>query len=384
MVDFLLFLKRRTGPPLDLPSHYSASKLASEQNFRAAAAATSLAAASVTNLAAVSSSGSPFAGMSSTSPYAASVESRSGEFTWDPRRSTLQKLRDPVLMANFTCNEAVMIQLLDERYFEYLENMALNTSEQSDNTTNTERRGRSVSRVAAHSSLFYWLCLCSAETSMLPPLLMSLLRMDYNSGLVRAVVDKILTNQVQFDGFIPPLMALARDGTSHNTISCLRCLTMLAREFPEVIFDYGGVTLAMWHICTAKHEDLLESALGQTQNTHRQRRAKEAQNDHSTAYLTVLFRSDRGACHWQHTACIRSTRSVQREPRLGSKLVRLSARRFMLRFSSCLLCLCVVVFIRKLVDLLRLRVGQQLRYRPAVLQKTCELMLSDITQRGNG
>lgn len=142
VVDFLLFLKRRTGPPLDLPSHYSPSKLASEQNFRIAAAATSLAAASVTNLAAVSSSGSPFAGMSSTSPYAASVDLRSGDFVWEPRRSTLQKLRDPVLMANFTCNEAVMIQLLDERYFEYLENMALNTSEQSEqhNAANTSPR----------------------------------------------------------------------------------------------------------------------------------------------------------------------------------------------------------------------------------------------------
>lgn len=124
---------------------------------------------------------------------------------------------------------------------------------------------------------------------MLPPLLMSLLRMDYNSGLVRAVVDKILTNQVQFDGFIPPLMALARDGTSHNTISCLRCLTMLAREFPEVIFDYGGVTLAMWHICTAKHEDLLESALGQTHERNGKVERSEGQRATLTRLLVLLL-----------------------------------------------------------------------------------------------
>lgn len=43
---------------------------------------------------------------------------------------------------------------------------------------------------------------------------------------------------------------------------CLRALSLLARFFPHVIFDYGGVALGMWHICKSKSEDLLEAAIG--------------------------------------------------------------------------------------------------------------------------
>ena len=54
----------------------------------------------------------------------------------------------------------------------------------------------------------------------------------------------------------------SQDGSFHSAVYCLRALSLLARFFPHVIFDYGGVALGMWHICKSKSEDLLEAAIG--------------------------------------------------------------------------------------------------------------------------
>ena len=143
MVDFLLYIKRRPGPALDLPSLYSPEKLQVQEREKAEAAALSSAAV-VLSLAAVSASGSPFAALPSPLTAAAAAaaslpksSSSSSElcYAYEPQRSLLQKVRDEALMANFTCNESMMVQLLDANYFEYLENAALGGPEQSVHTT---------------------------------------------------------------------------------------------------------------------------------------------------------------------------------------------------------------------------------------------------------
>ena len=144
MVDFLLYIKRRPGPALDLPSLYSPEKLQVQEREKAQAAALSSAAV-VLSLAAVSASGSPFAALPSPLAAAAAAasmphhKSSSGAselcYAYEPQRSLLQKVRDEALMANFTCNESMMVQLLDANYFEYLENAALGGPEQSVHTT---------------------------------------------------------------------------------------------------------------------------------------------------------------------------------------------------------------------------------------------------------
>lgn len=138
VVDFLLYIKRRPGPALDLPSLYSPEKLQAQEREKAEAAALSSAAV-VLSLAAVSASGSPFAALPSPltamAAAAASLPKSSAasdlSYAYEPHRSLLQKVRDEALMANFTCNESMMVQLLDANYFEYLENAALGGPEQS-------------------------------------------------------------------------------------------------------------------------------------------------------------------------------------------------------------------------------------------------------------
>lgn len=81
--------------------------------------------------AAVAAARSPFSYVGPRSPYHTYTEGTPHAYDYDPHTPLLRKLRDPQLMANFTCNEAVMIQLLDNNYIEYLENSALGTAEQS-------------------------------------------------------------------------------------------------------------------------------------------------------------------------------------------------------------------------------------------------------------
>ena len=148
---------------------------------------------------------------------------------------------------------------------------------------------------------------------MLPPLLSSLLLKDYNIHLIRACCDKIINNQLLYEGFIPILIALAKDSTIHCSIYALRALTLLSRHFPIVVYEYGGLSIGMWHICISKNEDLLDAAL-----------------DMVCELVTV-------------------------------QNIHLFGQ---------------AIFISKLIDILRIRVGQyQLRYRSTLLQKTCSLIL---------
>lgn len=168
-------------------------------------------------------------------------------------------------------------------------------------------------------SSFLSVCCCSSSSSshssdlsVLPLLLSSLLLKDYNSSLIRACCDKIIHNQLAFDGFIPLLLAIAKDGTVHTAIYALRALTLLARTFPQVIYDYGGVSIGMWHIHYSYSEDLLEAAIDM-----------------------ILELINNANIHYFAQAS----------------------------------------FIRRLVELLRCRVNMQVRFRPALLQKTCSLIL---------
>ncbi len=155
-------------------------------------------------------------------------------------------------------------------------------------------------------------CVCSSDLSVLPLLISSLLLKDYNSALIRACCDKIIHNQLAFDGFIPILIAISKDGTIHTCIYALRALTLLARTFPQVIYDYGGVAIGMWHIYYSLSEDLLEASID----------------------MLLELISNENIHYFAQSA-----------------------------------------FIRRLVEILRCRVGLQLRFRPAVLQKTCSLIL---------
>lgn len=103
----------------------------------------------------------------------------------------------------------------------------------------------------------------SSDVSVLPQLLTSLLLKDYNVSLVRAVCNKIILNQIQYDGFVPALIAIAKDGSVHAAIYALRALAFLGRTFPLVIYEYGGVAIGMWHICVSKNEDLIDAAIGE-------------------------------------------------------------------------------------------------------------------------
>jgi hypothetical protein len=123
------------------------------------------------------------------------------------------QFRDSTLMANFTCNEHMMVMLLDANYVEYLENSALNTPEQLDAQRNRTRGGTDQQRCAEmrREELTRSVCVCvSSDASVLPQLLTALLMKDYNVALVRAVCNKIIINQIQYDGFIPALIALAK------------------------------------------------------------------------------------------------------------------------------------------------------------------------------
>ena len=275
VVDFLLYLKRRCGRALDLPTYWSPEK--QEEALAANTFAAQLRPGTQKHTDHVSQ----YASLASSAPAARSLEGKTHLYDYDPSLTLLQKFRDPTLMTNFTCNEHLMVLLLDTNYIEYLENSALNTSEHSD-------------------------------ASVLPQVLTALLMKDYNVALVRAVCNKIILNQIQYDGFIPALIALSRDGSVHAAIYSLRALTFLARTFPLVIYEYGGVAIGMWHIYMSRNEDLLDAALD----------------------MTLELVTNQTIHLFGQTA-----------------------------------------FIRKLVDLLKPRVGQQLRYRSGLLQKACSLIL---------
>ena len=120
MVDFLLYLKRRSSsyPPLDLPSHFSPLKQSQYHSLHTAP------------LVHIHNS-AHYATLQSQSPASLSVDDgKPGAYDYNPDISLLHKLRDTQLLFNFTCNEHVMIQLLDYKYIEYLENAALNTNDQ--------------------------------------------------------------------------------------------------------------------------------------------------------------------------------------------------------------------------------------------------------------
>lgn len=150
------------------------------------------------------------------------------------------------------------------------------------------------------------------EGSVIPALLASLLTKDYNVDLIRAVRDKIITYAICHEVLIHPLIALVKDGTTQVATYALHALTLLAKYHPQQLIDAGGATLAMWYVFVSKHELLLAAAMD----------------------LILEL------CN-----CSEANKSLFAQQ----------------------------AFAKKLVELLRLRVGQQ-RYAMAVLQK-CALII---------
>lgn len=199
VVDFLLFMKKRHGPTLELPSMKG-------QLYNLLATTTP-----------PSTSSAP-----SASPF------NSHEFI--STGNILTKLDDIDLVSNFTCNEHVMIALLETGYIESLERRLMGGN-------------------------------MTVLTSSMPRLIVALLQKDYNSALIRAACEKIIHNQLFDEILITPLMALVKDGTCNTTTYALRALTSMARVHALNIYDVGGVALSMWHIFVNKHEEVVQAAL---------------------------------------------------------------------------------------------------------------------------
>ena len=255
VIDFLLYMKRRCGVPIQLPSYEQArqavqmslkSKRLGQRDRNGGASGHSNdpygretagggyhSHAPKHATAEVTASTSPFAALHSNSPAALfreAVPEDAGTYDYDESTTLLQKLRDPELVANFTCNESIMISLLDTSYIESLEKATIGTAQQQ-------------------------------EGSVIPSLLISLLTKDYNVDLIRAVRDKIIAYDLHDALLIAPLIALMKDGTMQTSQYALHALTLIARYHPSEVIAAGGASQAMWFVFMSKSELLLAASI---------------------------------------------------------------------------------------------------------------------------
>mmetsp|Transcript_29830 Transcript_29830/g.58419 ORF Transcript_29830/g.58419 Transcript_29830/m.58419 type:complete len:1067 (-) Transcript_29830:121-3321(-) len=154
------------------------------------------------------------------------------------------KLRDPAIMSGFTCNEEVLLALLQTPYFETLDR--------------NERQ--------------------AGEASLMPQFLAQLLTWIHNTDLIRCVCHKITTfRRIEGDVsiLVPPLLNIVSvtGNILTKTYAFQALKTLSARGYHSAIFQQGGVGLAMWHIYVSKSSELIEacvdlllSAVGRTAN----------------------------------------------------------------------------------------------------------------------
>jgi hypothetical protein len=141
------------------------------------------------------------------------------------------KMKFTNMLSNFTCNEFVMIQLLRTTYIEHLEKRIEN---HETNETNS---------------------------SILTQLLVSLLNKDYNVELIQACTNKIISLHIEDPILILPLIALLKDGNLYTISYSFRALTILSKKYSKLIYEYGGINLAIYHLYIHSNEELLESSI---------------------------------------------------------------------------------------------------------------------------
>lgn len=128
-------------------------------------------------------------------------------------------------LGGFTCNEHVMIRLLETEYFE---------------------------------RLFSRKNLADDPVDLLAQFFCSLIAKDYNLDLIRAVCEKIVHLGMDDGLLVAPLTALIKKGSLYAKIHAFRALTALAIKRKSAIYDSGGLGLAVWHIYVSKSAVLLQ------------------------------------------------------------------------------------------------------------------------------
>lgn len=156
-----------------------------------------------------------------------SIRKNPNGFPFVQHKSVIERIATTDILNSFSCNEDVLIKLLQGGYFEQ-------ASAKAGKPETMARLLRSI-----------------------------LVTKLYNLMLIRVACDKISTSRFASDEIlVDPLINLVKIGNFYIKAWAFRALASLAQNGHEdAIFGKGGVGMAIWTVYTSRTSDLVEAAL---------------------------------------------------------------------------------------------------------------------------